>query len=257
MIDKLKEQIESASSLSASEILSTVDQIITLLNAGDIRVAEKVNGTWLVNSWIKEAILLGFSHRQSEKRDLDGFDKFGLLNFDYEAPMYRKVPGTIIREGSYIGPNTVIMPSFINIGVYVGEKTMIDINSAIGSCAQIGSNCHISAMTCIGGVLEPTSAMPVIIEDNCFIGAHSAILEGVIVGENSVIASGVIISASTKIIDRKTGKIYLGEIPKNSVVVPGSYQTSGNLNISCAVIIKMVDHRTRQKSSINEILREQ
>jgi 2,3,4,5-tetrahydropyridine-2-carboxylate N-succinyltransferase len=176
------------------------------------------------------------------------------LKFDYENPRYRRAPGAIVREGTYIGNGAIIMPSFINIGAYIGERTMIDINAAIGSCAQIGKACHIAALACIGGVLEPISARPVIIEDNCFIGAHSSILEGVIVRENSVIASGVTISASTKIIDRSDGEIYLGEIPKNSVVVSGSYR-SNDVNISCAIIVKTVDSKTKQKSSINEILR--
>ncbi|MDR1289521.1 MAG: 2,3,4,5-tetrahydropyridine-2,6-dicarboxylate N-succinyltransferase [Holosporales bacterium] len=239
---------------SDDDIHAVIDEVIRLLNSGDLKIAEKINGSWIVNSWIKQAILLGFKYRSSKKQEFGGFDKFGILEFDYENPRYRRAPGAIIREGTYIGDDSVIMPSFINIGSYIGERTMIDINAAIGSCAQIGKDCHISALACIGGVLEPVSARPVIIEDNCFIGAHSSILEGVIVGENSVIASGVTISASTKIIDRSSGKTYIGEIPRDSVVVSGSYQ-SNDLNVSCVIIVKTVDAKTKQKSSINEILR--
>ncbi|MDR1034900.1 MAG: 2,3,4,5-tetrahydropyridine-2,6-dicarboxylate N-succinyltransferase [Holosporales bacterium] len=251
----LKELVEErTASLEGDNASFIIDEVIKLLNSGDIRVAEKVNGSWIVNSWIKQALLIGFKCRRAEKQEFGGFDKFGILDFDYNNPRYRKVPGAIIRDGTYIGDDAIIMPSFINIGAYVGERSMIDIHAAIGSCAQIGKNCHISALACIGGVLEPPSAKPVIIEDNCFIGAHSSILEGVIVGENSVIASGVTISSSTKIIDRMTGNNYIREVPKNSVIVSGSYR-SNDLNISCAIIVKTVDFNTRQKSSINEILR--
>jgi 2,3,4,5-tetrahydropyridine-2-carboxylate N-succinyltransferase len=248
----LIKKIEEFESLDINTILSTIDEVIELLNLGNARAAEKVNESWVVNTWVKQAILLGFRYRKTEKQTLGGFDKFGLL--EHKNPKYRKVPGAIIREGVYIGSGAIIMPSYINIGAYVDENTLIDINAAVGSCAQIGKNCHISALTCIGGVLEPVAARPVIIENNCFIGAHCSILEGIIVEENCVIASGVTITSSTKIIDQKTGNIYHGRVPANSVVVPGSYQKD-NLNISCAIIIKSVDSKTMQKTGINEILR--
>ncbi|MDR3030791.1 MAG: 2,3,4,5-tetrahydropyridine-2,6-dicarboxylate N-succinyltransferase [Holosporales bacterium] len=259
LIKELQNKIESffkdeKSSLDEQEVIQIVDEVIKLLNTGQIRVSEKIDGYWIVNSWIKKAILLGFSFKKQIKQEFNSFDKFGLLNFDYDNPRYRKVPGAIIRDGVYIGNNAVIMPSYINIGAYVGNRTMIDINSVVGSCAQIGENCHISAMACIGGVLEPVVSNPVIIEDNCFIGAQSSVLEGVIVEENSVIASGVTITASTKIIDRETKEITTGVVKSGSVVVPGSYPKDG-VNISCAVIIKKVDAKTKSKSSINEILR--
>lgn len=261
MIIDLKNKIENffeqdKKDLDEAEVLFVVNKIFELLNSGKIRVAEKINNEWIVNSWIKKAILLGFKFKNSKKEEFDSYDKLGLLKYDYSNPRYRKVPLSVIRDGVYIGDDAVIMPSYINVGAYIGNKTMIDINAAIGSCAQIGKNCHISALACIGGVLEPAVAKPVIIEDNCFIGAQSSVLEGVIVGENSVIASGVTVSASTKIIDRETKEIYVGKIPSGSVVVSGSYPSEG-VNIYCAVIIKKVDAKTRTKSSINEILREQ
>ena len=259
MILDLKTKIDfffekDKSELNEKELLFVVDQVFDLLNNGTIRVAEKINNEWIVNSWVKKAILLGFKFKKSTKEEFDSFDKLGLLKYDYSNPRYRKVPLSVIRNGVYIGNDAVIMPSYINVGAYVGDKTMIDINAAIGSCAQIGKNCHISALACIGGVLEPAVAKPVIVEDNCFVGAQSSVLEGVFVGENSVIASGVTISASTKIIDRETKEIHIGKIPNGSVVVSGSYPSDG-VSISCAVIIKKVDAKTRTKSSINEILR--
>jgi 2,3,4,5-tetrahydropyridine-2-carboxylate N-succinyltransferase len=258
MIESLKTKIETyfdQTDVNPQEALVIIDNVFELLNAGTIRVCEKTNDKWQVNTWIKKAILLAFRFKQSSKQDLDSFDKLGFLKYDYENPSYRKVPGAFIREGVHISKDAIIMPSYINIGAYIGSKTMIDINAAIGSCAQIGSNCHISALSCIGGVLEPVVANPVIIEDNCFIGVHSSILEGVIVEEGSVIASGVSISSSTKIIDRETGNIIKGFIPKGSVVVSGSYPSNG-VNISCAVIVKKVDAQTRSKSGINELLRD-
>ncbi|MDO4975027.1 MAG: 2,3,4,5-tetrahydropyridine-2,6-dicarboxylate N-succinyltransferase [Alphaproteobacteria bacterium] len=259
MINQLKERIESyfdtTTEINKIEANSDIDRIIELLNSGKIRVCEKINNNWIVNTWIKKAILLAFKLKSPRKQDFDSYDKLGLLKYNYETPSYRKVPMALIREGVYIANDAVIMPSYINIGAYIGEKTMIDINAVIGSCAQIGKNCHISALSCIGGVLEPLVANPVIIEDNCFIGVHSSILEGAIVQEGAVVASGVTISASTKIINRKTGDITYGIIPSGSVVVSGSYPSNG-VNISCAVIVKHVDAKTRSKSSINELLRD-
>ncbi len=259
MIDQLKTRIEAyfenLDKINKHIAISDIDKVIKLLNAGEIRVCEKENNNWIVNTWIKKAILLAFKLKSPKKQEFDSYDKLGLLGYDYDLPRYRKVPPSLIREGVYIGNDAVIMPSYINIGAYIGEKTMIDINAAIGSCAQIGENCHISALSCIGGVLEPLVANPVIIEDNCFIGVHSSVLEGVIVREGAVIASGVNLSASTKIIDRKTGSISYGIIPAGSVVVAGSYPSDG-VNISCAVIVKQVDEKTKSKSSINELLRD-
>ncbi|MDR1609635.1 MAG: 2,3,4,5-tetrahydropyridine-2,6-dicarboxylate N-succinyltransferase [Holosporales bacterium] len=265
MISNLKSKIEelsdllqpgntSDSSTHRAEVLKCVDEVFALLNKGEIRVAEKIDGKWITYQWIKKAILLAFKFKESIKRELDSFDKLGLLEFDYTAPRYRKVCPAVIRDGVYIGNDTVIMPSYINTGAYIGNGTMIDINAAIGSCAQIGYDCHISAQSCIGGVLEPVVDNPVIIDDNCFIGVHSSVLEGVIVEEDSIIAAGVNITASTKIIDRATGEVRLGRIPRGSVVVSGSYPSNG-LNIACCIIVKTIDSKTMSKVKINEILR--
>jgi 2,3,4,5-tetrahydropyridine-2-carboxylate N-succinyltransferase len=237
------------------EVLRCVDEVFALLNKGEIRVAEKIDGRWVTYQWIKKAILLAFKFKESTKRGFDGFDKLGLLEFDYSSPRYRKVCPAVIRDGVYIGNDVVIMPSYINTGAYVGDDTMIDINAAIGSCAQIGSNCHISAQSCIGGVLEPVVDNPVIIEDNSFVGVHSSVLEGVIVEEGAIIAAGVNITASTKIINRETGEILQGRVPGGAVVVPGSYPSNG-LNIACCIIAKTIDSKTRSKVKINEILRD-
>lgn len=259
MTEKLKTRIETyfenPDKINKLTAISDIDKVIELLNAGEIRVCENKNSDWIVNTWIKKAILLAFKLKSPKKQEFDSYDKLGLLKYDYDSARYRKVPMSLIREGVYIGNDAVIMPSYINIGAYIGEKTMIDINAAIGSCAQIGKNCHIAALSCIGGVLEPLVTNPVIIEDNCFIGVHSSILEGVIVQERAVIASGVTISASTKIINRETGDITYGLIPAGAVVVSGSYPSNG-VNISCAVIVKQVDTKTKSKSSINELLRD-
>jgi len=259
MINQLKSRIEAyfenPNEVNEPAVISDIDKVIELLNSGKIRVCEKINNNWIVNTWIKKAILLAFKFKNSQKQEFDSYDKLGLLKYDYKSSRYRKVPLSLIRNGVYIGNDSVIMPSYINIGAYIGEKTMIDINAAIGSCAQIGKNCHISALSCIGGVLEPLVANPVIIEDNCFVGVHSSVLEGVIVQEGSVIASGVNLSASTKIINRENGDISYGLIPAGSVVVSGSYPSNG-VDISCAVIVKQVDAKTKAKSSINELLRD-
>jgi 2,3,4,5-tetrahydropyridine-2-carboxylate N-succinyltransferase len=240
----------------ATEIRKCIGLVFKMLNNGDIRVAEKnAGGEWTVNSWIKKAILLAFKFMDSKKMEHDSFDKLDLLKFDYAASRYRKVPFSAIRDGVYVGNNAVIMPSCINVGAYIGDNTMVDMNAVIGSCAQIGCNCHIAGLACVGGVLEPASARPVIIEDNCFIGVHSSVLEGVIVRENSIIAAGTTVTASTKIIDRKTGTVSFGEIPKNSVVVSGSYP-SGHINISCCVILKSIDQSSAKKTEITAVLRD-
>jgi len=242
-----------------------IDDIISLLDQGSISVSYKKDGQWLVNEWVKKAILLSF--KTSEMKIFDGnFTKW----LDKIEPKFasgdeekirqsnaRFVPGAYIRKGSFIGQNVVVMPSFINIGAHVGDGSLIDTWATVGSCAYIGKNCHISGGTGIGGVLEPLQASPVIIEDNCFIGARSEIAEGVLVEEGSVISMGVFIGASTKIVNRSTGEIIFGKVPAYSVVVPGYLPAKehGMPGLSCAVIIKQVDQKTRQKTSINELLR--
>jgi 2,3,4,5-tetrahydropyridine-2-carboxylate N-succinyltransferase len=258
MIDLLKSQVEkffnnSSASVDINEINECLNQILTLLNKGQIRAAEKIGDRWQVNHWVKQAILLVFRFKNSILQPFDAFDKIGLLKYDLADPRYRKIPPAAIRNGSYIGSNVVVMPSYINIGAYIDDGSTIDINAVVGSCAQIGKNCHIAAQSCIGGVLEPVSAVPVIIEDNCFIGVHSSVLEGVIVKEGSVIAPGVNITASTKIIDRESQKTWQGIIPTGAVIVPGTYNSNG-VNIACGVLIKMVDQKTKTKTAINEIL---
>ena len=258
---------------SKEQTTNLVNEVIELLDRGKICVSYKDNSSenWLVNEWVKKAILLNFA--LSELKLYDGecskwYDKIDpkFINAkeqDFKDIGCRVVPGAFIRKGSYIGPNTVIMPSFINIGAHIKQGCMIDSWATIGSCAYIGENCHISGGAGIGGVLEPLQASPVIIEDNCFIGARSEIVEGVVVGEGSVISMGVFIGASTKIVDRHTGQIAYGKIPPYSVVVPGSLPPAQNTNagnnplpsLYCAVIIKQVDSNTRSKTSINELLR--
>ena len=239
---------------------STIDQ----LNQGIIRVAEKINGQWKINLWVKKSILLSFRlNNNSVQKGYPApfYDKVKLKSSDWTDEHFinagfRSVPGSIVRKGAFIAKNTVLMPSFVNIGAYVDEGTMVDTWATIGSCAQIGKNCHISGGTGIGGVLEPLQASPVIIEDNCFIGARSEVAEGVIVEEGSVISMGVFIGASTKIVDRQSGDIYYGRVPAYSVVVPGSMPSKGGVNLDCAVIVKTVDAKTRSKTGINELLRD-
>lgn len=251
--EKIENYFENQATISKEEILKSVQETIELLNKGAVKI---INQDGSVNQWIKKTILLLFKFTDSSEQILDSFDKIGLLPYDHKSKRYRKAPGAFIRNGVFIGDKSVIMPSYINIGAYIGEQTMIDINASIGSCAQIGKNCHISAGVVIGGVLEPVSANPVVIEDNCFIGANSAILEGMVIREGSIIASGVILGASTKILLRDTGEILpFNEIPQNSVIVPGSYRSSNNININCAVLVKNTDPKARSKTSINEILR--
>jgi 2,3,4,5-tetrahydropyridine-2,6-dicarboxylate N-succinyltransferase len=243
-----------------------VQIIINDLDKGRIRVAEKKDGQWQTNDWAKKAILLSFILHDSVTYTNginNYFDKippkFSEMwdEADFLREQIRLCPGSFVRKGSFIGKNSVVMPSFINIGAYIDENSMIDTWATIGSCAQIGKNCHISGGAGIGGVLEPISANPVIIEDNCFIGARSEIAEGVIVEEGSVISMGVFIGASTKIVDRMTGAIHYGRVPAYSVVVPGTIPAhEPNLpSLYCAVIVKKVDENTRSKVSINELLR--
>lgn len=261
---------------NTEEIMTNLKEVIALLDQGQIRVVEKKDEKWQVNGWIKMAIVLFLGMQKSyvmpneneSKIIPSGFKWFDKIEGkfvswsenDFREAQIRVLPGTVARKGSFIDKNAVLMPSFINIGAYVGSGTMIDTWSTVGSCAYIGKNCHISGGVGIGGVLEPIQETPVIIEDNVFIGARSEIVEGVIVGEGSVISMGVHIGASTRVINRENGKIMYKNIPPYSVVVPGSFKTksafsAGELSLSCAVIIKTVDESTRAKTKINELLR--
>ena len=237
-----------------------VEHALDLLDAGELRVAEKVDGRWVVHQWLKKAVLLSF--RLSENRAIGGgWDKvplkFGALaDEDFQRAGFRAVPGSVVRRGAYVGRNVVLMPSFVNIGAYVGEGSMVDTWATVGSCAQIGRNVHLSGGVGIGGVLEPLQANPTIIEDGCFIGARSEVAEGVIVEEGAVVSMGVFLGASTKIIDRATGEIFRGRVPAYSVVVPGSLPAGNGPSLACAVIVKRVDAQTRAKTGVNELLRD-
>jgi 2,3,4,5-tetrahydropyridine-2-carboxylate N-succinyltransferase len=261
----IEEAWENRTSLSPAsapkELRAAVDEVIAGLDSGKLRVAEKHGKDWLTHQWIKKAVLLSF--RLDDNRPLEGgatryFDKvpskFG-RDFDFGKAGIRVVPPAMARRGAYIAKNAVLMPSYVNIGAYVDEGTMVDTWATVGSCAQIGKNVHLSGGVGIGGVLEPLQANPTIIEDNCFIGARSEVVEGVIVEENSVLGMGVFIGQSTKIYDRETGQIHYGRVPAGSVVVAGSMPSGGNCSLYCAVIVKKVDARTRAKTSLNELLR--
>ena len=235
------------------------------LNAGRLRVAEKTDGAWVTHQWIKKAVLLYFRTHDNQVMPASGrawFDKVPLRFDGYNEAQFREggfrvVPPATVRTGAYIGRNVVLMPSYVNIGAYVDEGTMVDTWATVGSCAQIGKNVHLSGGVGIGGVLEPLQANPTIIEDNCFIGARSEVVEGVVVEANSVLSMGVFISQSTKIYDRSTGEVHYGRVPSGSVVVPGSLPSAdGKYSLSCAVIVKRVDAATRAKTSINELLRD-
>jgi len=249
-----------------AEVREAVEHVIDDLNSGRIRVAERKSvGEWSVNQWVKKAVLLSFRLSDNVMRragDLGFFDKVPtkFANLD-EAAMratgVRVVPPAVARRGAFSGRNVVLMPSFVNIGGYVDDGSMVDGWSTVGSCAQIGKNVHLSGGVGIGGVLEPLQANPTIIEDNCFIGARSEVVEGVIVGEGSVLSMGVFISASTRIVDRATGEVHRGKVPPYSVVVPGSLpDPKGGPSLSCAVIVKTVDAQTRSKTGVNELLRD-
>ncbi len=237
---------------------SAVDQVIAGLDCGKLRVAEKSGKEWITHQWIKKAVLLSF--RLQDNRVMDGryYDKVPskFAQFDFAKGGFRVVPPATARRGAYIGKNVVLMPSFVNIGAYIDEGTMVDTWATVGSCAQIGKNVHLSGGVGIGGVLEPLQANPVIIEDNCFIGARSEVVEGVIVEKNSVISMGVFLGQSTRILDRATGQIGYGRVPAGSVVVSGNLPSAdGKYGLYCAVIVKKVDARTRAKTSLNELLR--
>jgi 2,3,4,5-tetrahydropyridine-2-carboxylate N-succinyltransferase len=270
------EKRNAISPATKGPVRDAVEEVLDLLDRGAVRVAEKGgNGLWQVNQWLKKAVLLSF-----RLADMDivpfaaesgarawGWDKVP-LKYDrwprdqFEKAQFRAVPGAIVRRSAYIAPNVVLMPSFVNLGAYVDSGTMVDTWATVGSCAQVGKNCHISGGAGIGGVLEPLQAGPVIIEDNCFIGARSEVAEGVVVREGAVLSMGVFIGASTRIVDRETGEVFTGEVPSYSVVVPGTApgkplrDGSPGPGLYCAVIVKRVDERTRSKTSINELLRD-
>ena len=262
IIEKAWENL--ANLVVTDELRDEVTQIINNLDQGLIRAAVKIDNTWQVNTLVKKAVLLSFrlnSNLLQEGYPAPYFDKVPLKSNGWNVEQFnnagfRSVPGSVVRRGAFIAKNVVLMPSFVNIGAYVDEGTMVDTWATIGSCAQIGKNCHISGGTGIGGVLEPVQAAPVIIEDDCFIGARSEVAEGVIVEQGAVISMGVFICASTKIVDRLSGKIYYGRVPDFSVVGPGSLPSSGGVNLDCAVIVKTVDAKTRSKTGINELLRD-
>ncbi len=270
IIEKTWEERTSLSPSTASqELQEAIQASLSALDKGELRIAEKIKGEWHTHQWLKKAILLSFkiSENFTSPEGIGGsYDKVPLKYLTWEEKefkeaRFRAVPGAIVRHSAYIGTNVILMPSFVNVGAYVGAATMVDSWATVGSCAQIGENCHISANVLIGGVLEPLQANPVIVEDHCFIGAGSCIAEGIIVEQGAVIGMGVSISASTLIIDRNSGQISYGLIPAYSVVVSGNLPPHpSSLNerlpsLNCAVIVKTVDEKTRSKTAINELLR--
>lgn len=247
-----------------SDVRSAVEEVLASLDNGSLRVAEKIDGEWVVHQWVKKAVLLSFKindNKPMNTGELGFYDKVdtkfnGWTEADYKNSGVRVVPPAVARKGSFIGKNVILMPSYVNIGAFVDEGTMVDTWATVGSCAQIGKNVHLSGGVGIGGVLEPLQANPTIIEDNCFIGARSEIVEGVIVEEGSVISMGVYIGQSTRIYDRETGEIHYGRVPAGSVVVSGSLPSKdGTHSLYCAVIVKKVDAQTRAKTSLNDLLR--
>ena len=267
VIDHAWEERDTVTADTRGDVRSAVDAAIEALDSGKARIAEKVDGRWVVHQWLKKAVLLSF--RLNPMQPISGapggtywWDKVpskfaGWGEQQFAAAAFRSVPGAIVRRGAYIAPGAVLMPSFVNIGARVGEGAMIDTWATVGSCAQIGRNVHISGGTGIGGVLEPLQAGPVIIEDDCFIGARSEVAEGVVVERGSVLSMGVFLGASTKIVDRASGQVHYGRVPEYSVVVPGVLPSKDvGPALACAVIVKRVDERTRSKTSINELLRD-
>lgn len=271
-IDQAWEERDAINAQTKGAVRDAVDEALSLLDGGVLRIAEKTNGQWVVHQWLKKAVLLSF--RLNPMAMIPGapggghwYDKVESKfaqwsETDFSKAGFRAVPDAVVRRSAYIAPGVVLMPSFVNVGAYVDAGTMIDTWATVGSCAQIGKNCHISGGTGIGGVLEPLQAGPVIIEDNVFIGARSEVAEGVIVEEGAVISMGVFLGASSKIIDRETGEIFMGRVPAYSVVVPGTLPSDKTMasgqpapSLSCAVIVKRVDAKTRSKTSINELLR--
>ena len=272
-IDKAFDERDRVNASTRGEVREAVDEALALLDRGEARVAQRgQDGGWTVNQWLKKAVLLSFRLNPMEivkggPGDASWWDKVpskfdGWSAIDFEKAGFRAVPGAIVRRSAYIAPNAVLMPSFVNLGAHVGEGTMVDTWATVGSCAQIGKHVHLSGGVGIGGVLEPLQAGPVIIEDNCFIGARSEVVEGCVVREGSVLGMGVFIGKSTKIVDRASGEVSYGEVPPYSVVVAGSLpgRPMGNgqhgPNLYCAVIVKRVDEKTRSKTSVNELLRD-
>ncbi|EAU48125.1 MULTISPECIES: 2,3,4,5-tetrahydropyridine-2,6-dicarboxylate N-succinyltransferase [Salipiger] len=252
---------------TGGETREAIEATLHALDSGTLRVAEKLDdGNWHVNQWAKKAVLLGFRIKDMEMQDggpqgsgwWDKVDsKFkGWGDSEWKAAGFRAVPNCVVRKSAYIAPGVVLMPSFVNLGAYVDEGTMVDTWATVGSCAQIGKGVHLSGGVGIGGVLEPMQAGPTIIEDNCFIGARSEVVEGVIVREGSVLGMGVFLGQSTKIVDRETGEVFYGEVPPYSVVVAGTMPSKNGVNLYCAVIVKRVDEKTRSKTGINELLRD-
>jgi 2,3,4,5-tetrahydropyridine-2-carboxylate N-succinyltransferase len=272
VIESAWDQRDSINAATRGEVRDAVDTALRHLDRGETRVAVKADGEWVVNQWLKKAVLLSF--RLNDMALIAGapggsnwWDKVpskfeGMSADDFRTAGFRAVPGAVVRHSAYIAPGVVLMPSFVNLGAYVDSGTMVDTWATVGSCAQIGKHVHLSGGVGIGGVLEPLQANPTIIEDNCFIGARSEVVEGVIVGEGSVLAMGTFISASTKIIDRATGQVHIGRVPPYSVVVSGSLpgkplpDGSPGPSLYCAVIVKTVDAQTRSKTAINELLRD-
>jgi 2,3,4,5-tetrahydropyridine-2,6-dicarboxylate N-succinyltransferase len=267
VIDRAWDERDSVGPQTKGEVRQAVDAAIAALDSGEARIAEQVGGEWVVNQWLKKAVLLSF--RLNPMELIAGgpgaghwWDKVpskftGWGEKEFAAAAFRAVPGAIVRRGAFVAPGAVLMPSFVNIGARVGEGAMVDTWATVGSCAQIGRNVHISGGAGIGGVLEPLQAGPVIIEDDCFIGARSEVAEGVVVERGSVLSMGVFLGASTKIVDRASGEVRYGRVPAYSVVVPGALPAKdGGPALACAVIVKRVDERTRSKTSINELLRD-
>ena len=261
-IEQLWTERDTLNAATQGAARADVDAALGALDAGRLRVAAPSETGWVVHEWLKKAVLLSFRLNESAPMAGGAYDKVKLKFADWGPNRFREagfraVPGAVVRHSAYIAPGVVLMPSFVNVGAYVGANTMIDTWATVGSCAQIGANCHISGGAGIGGVLEPLQAAPVVIEDNCFIGARSEVAEGVQVGRGSVLAMGVFLGASTKIVDRATGEVFTGHVPPYSVVVPGALPASnGGPSLYCAVIVKRVDERTRSKTSINELLRD-
>ena len=267
VVERAWEERDTIGPETRGEVRLAVDAAIAALDSGEARIAEKVGGEWVVHQWLKKAVLLSF--RLNPMEAISGgpggahwWDKVpskfaGWGGKEFAQAGFRSVPGAIVRRGAYVAPGAVLMPSFVNIGARVGEGTMVDTWATVGSCAQIGSNVHISGGAGIGGVLEPLQAGPVIIEDDCFIGARSEVAEGVVVERGSVLSMGVFLGASTKIVDRSSGEVHYSRVPAYSVVVPGTLPgKAGGPALACAVIVKRVDGRTRSKTSINELLRD-
>jgi 2,3,4,5-tetrahydropyridine-2-carboxylate N-succinyltransferase len=270
-IEALWQRRDSLNASTRGADRDAVEQALALLESGEYRVAEPRAGGWVVNEWLKQAVLLSFRLQDSVPMPGAGgapvWDKVPMKFADwgenrFRDAGFRAVPGAVVRRSAFIAPGVVLMPSFVNVGAYVGRNTMIDTWSTVGSCAQVGANCHISGGVGLGGVLEPLQATPVIIEDDCFVGARSEVAEGVVVERGAVLAMGVFLGASTKIIDRASGEVFMGRVPPYSVVVPGTLpgkplaDGSPGPSLACAVIVKRVDERTRAKTSINELLRD-